>query len=76
VLRGGAEMIRDIFQTIGSLDVDGVQRVVDRLEYRGKDEAFVGMREEYLNKLSIMPESSILDLGCGTGVVARALAAR
>ena len=69
-------MTRDIFQMIGSLDADGVQRVVDRLEYRGKDEAFVGMREEYLNRLSIMPESSILDLGCGTGVVARALAAR
>jgi ubiquinone/menaquinone biosynthesis C-methylase UbiE len=69
-------MSGDIFQMIGSLDAEGVQRVVDRLEYRGRDEAFVGMREEYLSRLNIAPEASVLDLGCGTGVVARALAAR
>ncbi|RMH34739.1 MAG: methyltransferase domain-containing protein [Nitrospirae bacterium] len=75
-LRGGKAMTRDIFQMIGSLDSDGVQRVVDRLEYRGRDEAFVTMREEYLSRLEIVPEARILDLGCGTGVVARALATR
>jgi hypothetical protein len=39
-------MAKDIFQTIGSLDADGVQRIVNRLEFRGKDEAFVAMRDE------------------------------
>ncbi|MFQ5760947.1 MAG: methyltransferase domain-containing protein [Acidiferrobacterales bacterium] len=69
-------MPRDIFQMIGSLDAEGVQRVVDRLEYRGKNEAFVAMREAYLSRLNLVPNANVLDLGCGTGVVARALAAR
>jgi ubiquinone/menaquinone biosynthesis C-methylase UbiE len=72
----GEKMTRDIFQMIGSLDAEGVQRVVDRLEYRGKNDAFVAMREEYLRRLNLVPEANVLDLGCGTGVVARALAAR
>lgn len=67
---------RDIFQMIGSLDKDGVQRVIDRLEYRGKDEIFVAMREEYVRRMDFAPETTLLDLGCGTGVVARALAAQ
>ncbi len=62
--------------TISSLDAEGVQRIVDRLEYRGKDEAFVAMREEYLRHMNIAPNADVLDLGCGTGVVARALATR
>ena len=65
---------QDIFQTISSLDAAGVQRVVDRLEYRGKDETFVAMREEYLNQMNLSSKANILDLGCGTGVVTRALA--
>ncbi|MDX1523286.1 MAG: methyltransferase domain-containing protein [Anaerolineae bacterium] len=68
--------MQDIFQAIGSLDAAGVKRIVDRLEYRGKDETFVEMREEYLRQMNLPSEASILDLGCGTGVVTRALAAR
>ena len=37
-------MAQDIFQTIGALDAEGVQRIVDRLEYRGKNETFDAMR--------------------------------
>ena len=66
--------IQDVFQMIDSLDKEGVQRVVDRLEYRGKDEIFVAMREEYVRRMDLAPEAHILDLGCGTGVVARAFA--
>ena len=65
---------QDIFQTIGSLDAAGVKRIVDRLEYRGKDETFVAMRQEYLNQMNLPSRANILDLGCGTGVVTRALA--
>ncbi len=68
--------MKDIFQAIGSLDTAGVKRIVDRLEYRGTDETFVEMREEYLSQMSFPSEASILDLGCGTGVVTRALVAR
>ena len=65
---------QDIFQSIGSLDTAGVKQIVDRLEYRGRDETFVAMREQYLDQMNLSPEANILDLGCGTGVVARALA--
>lgn len=69
-------MAKDIFQSIGSLDAEGVQRIVDRLENRGKDETFVAMRDQYLRQMNIAPDANVLDLGCGTGVVARALATR
>ena len=63
-------------KSISSLDAEGVQRIVDRFEYRGKDESFVAMREEYMRQMNIAPNAHVLDLGCGTGVVARALATR
>ena len=69
-------MARDIFQSISSLDAEGVQRIIDRLEFRGKDQAFVAMRDEYLKEMELAPNATILDLGCGTGVVARALASQ
>ncbi len=69
-------MAQDIFQLISSLDKEAVQRIVDRLEYRGKDDTFVAMRDAYLDQMVIDSNAEILDLGCGTGVVARSLAAR
>ena len=69
-------MAQDIFQSIGSLDEESVQRIIDRLEFRGTDEKFVAMREAYLDQMELSPDSKILDLGCGTGVVARSLASR
>jgi len=66
----------DIFQKINSLDAEGIQRVVDRLEYRGQYAPFVQMREAYLEQLNLASTATVLDLGCGTGVVARAIAAR
>lgn len=67
---------RDIFQMLESLDKDGVQRVIDRLEYRGEDSTFVAMRDEYVRRMDLSADARVLDLGCGTGVVARALAVR
>jgi 2-polyprenyl-3-methyl-5-hydroxy-6-metoxy-1,4-benzoquinol methylase len=67
---------RDIFQAINELDAAAIQRIVDRLEYRGQYPPFVRMRETYLEHLRLAPGATILDLGCGTGVVARAIAAR
>jgi len=66
----------DIFQKINALDAEAIQRVVDRLEYRGKYAPFVQMREAYLERLNLASTPTVLDLGCGTGVVARAIAAR
>jgi len=67
---------QDIFQTINQLDLDTVQTLVDRLEFRGNDPAFVRMRETYLDKVDLASSARVLEIGCGTGVVSRALAKR
>ena len=66
----------DIFQSLDQLDSEKLQMVVDRLEYRGTSPAFVAMRERYFDRLPLEQCRSVLDMGCGTGVVTRALAAR
>lgn len=67
---------RDIFQSISDLGPDAIQKIVERLEYRGGDPAFVRMRETYLDRMGLAPNARVLDCGCGTGVVSRALARR
>lgn len=67
---------RDIFQSINELEPDALERIIDRLEYRGRDPLFVQMRQAYLERMGMPPDADVLDLGCGTGVVARAIAAR
>jgi ubiquinone/menaquinone biosynthesis C-methylase UbiE len=50
--------------------------MVTRLETRAKHGAFKGMLEEYLDAMDIDGKKAVLDLGCGTGVAARAIAKR
>jgi SAM-dependent methyltransferase len=66
----------DIFQSLDQLDSEKLQMVADRLEYRGTYPAFVAMRERYFDRLPLDQCRNVLDMGCGTGVVTRALAAR
>jgi 2-polyprenyl-3-methyl-5-hydroxy-6-metoxy-1,4-benzoquinol methylase len=66
----------DIFQSIDGLDADALQKVIDRLEFRGTYAPFIAMREAYLDRLDLPPRPHICELGCGTGVVSRAIAAR
>lgn len=66
----------DIFQDIDSLDATARQRVIDRLEFRGSYAPFVAMRDSYLDALHLPPGARACELGCGTGVVSRAIAAR
>ncbi|MGQ0751221.1 MAG: methyltransferase domain-containing protein [Betaproteobacteria bacterium] len=47
-----------------------------RLELRAKAEDEVGARDEYLRLLDVKPGERALDVGCGSGVVTRALAQR
>ena len=65
---------QDVFQKIDKMDAETVQKIVDRLEFRGRDPAFIEMREAYLKKIDFESIVRVLDLGCGTGVVARSLA--
>ena len=66
----------DIFQSLDELDRESVQKVADRLEFRGTYPPFVAMRERYFDRLRLDRCRNVLDMGCGTGVVTRALAAR
>lgn len=66
---------RDAMEFINEQDEATLQRFVERLEFRGRDPTFVGYRRAYVEKMTLAPTAIVLDLGCGTGVVARALAA-
>jgi SAM-dependent methyltransferase len=67
---------RDAMEFINEQDKATLQRFVERLEFRGRDPTFVGYREAYVDKMALAPTADVLDLGCGTGVVTRALAGR
>jgi ubiquinone/menaquinone biosynthesis C-methylase UbiE len=66
---------RDAMQFVNEQDAATLERFVERLELRGKDPTFVAYREAYLRLIDLPRAAAVLDLGCGTGVVARAIAA-
>jgi ubiquinone/menaquinone biosynthesis C-methylase UbiE len=67
---------RDAYCFINDLDALTVEGLIARLEFRGKDPTFTRMRDAYLAQLALPPAAHILELGCETGVVLRALAQR
>lgn len=67
---------RDAMTYINDMDDKVVQMFIDRLEFRGKDPTFVQYRDEYIAKMRLSSSAVVLEIGCGTGVVARAIAAR
>ena len=67
---------RDAMQFINEQDAATLERFIERLEFRAKDPTFTAYREAYLNLVDLPRTAAVLDLGCGTGVVTRALAAR
>src|ERR671934_3120422 len=69
-------MARDVFRYINELDEPTLRSLGDRLEFRGGDATFVGMREAYFDLLALPKRARVAVLGCGTGVEARALARR
>jgi ubiquinone/menaquinone biosynthesis C-methylase UbiE len=64
----------DLFSKTDQLDAATLESMVARFEARGKHPAFANMLSEYLDAMQIAPAASVLDLGCGTGLVARAIA--
>ncbi len=67
---------RDAMQFINEQSAATLERFIERLEFRGSDPAFAAYRDEYLELIDLPNATAVLDLGCGTGVVARAIAAR
>ena len=66
----------DPYAVTDKLDDTLLQVIVTRLETRGKHPIFDGMLRDYLDAMEIDTAKSVLDLGCGTGVAARAIARR
>ena len=67
---------RDPYTTARAMDPAMAERMAGALEQRGADEAQRRFRDDYLARLPLGARDRILDLGCGTGVLARHLAAR
>jgi ubiquinone/menaquinone biosynthesis C-methylase UbiE len=70
------EQARDAMQFINEQNAATLERFIERLEFRARDPTFVAYREAYLELVDPPRTAAILDLGCGTGVVTRAIAAR
>ena len=66
----------DVYGRTHRLDPQTVEAIATRLERRGKHPFFIRVIEEYLAELDLDAARAVLDFGCGTGIVARALARR
>ena len=66
----------DPYAGTDKLDDSLVQVIVTRLEARGKHPLFQKMLQDYLDAMQIDEANFVIDLGCGTGVAARAIARR
>jgi len=66
----------DPYAATDKLDESLLQVVVTRLETRGKHPLFQRMLQDYLDAMQIDEAKTVLDIGCGTGVAARAIARR
>ena len=66
----------DPFGRTDKLDDGMLQALVLRFEARGKHPQFSKMLREYLDAMDIAATAKVLDMGCGTGLAARAIARR
>jgi ubiquinone/menaquinone biosynthesis C-methylase UbiE len=64
----------DVYNTIATADTNLVQRIATALEVRAADRQQQHMLESYLNEIQFPPAARVLEVGCGTGPVARRLA--
>jgi ubiquinone/menaquinone biosynthesis C-methylase UbiE len=64
----------DPFGRTDKLDEATLEALVLRFEARGKHPAFSRMLSQYLDAMDIPPNARVLDMGCGTGLAARAIA--
>jgi ubiquinone/menaquinone biosynthesis C-methylase UbiE len=66
----------DVYRITDELDHPTLDVLATRLEARGKHPRFIEMMQQYLGAMRIDSAATVLDLGCGTGVVTRAIAQR
>jgi ubiquinone/menaquinone biosynthesis C-methylase UbiE len=66
----------DPFRITSSLPPPVLDVMVERLEQRGRHPSFAKPLSDYLDRMAIDSRRAVLDLGCGTGIAARSIAAR
>lgn len=66
----------DVYRITDQLDDVTLDALITRLEARGRHPRFIAMMQEYFDAMDIDSALAVLDLGCGTGVAARAIARR
>lgn len=66
----------DPFGRTDRLDDAMLEALVKRFEARGENPRFACMLTEYLDAMEIDHADAVLDMGCGTGLAARAIASR
>ena len=66
----------DVFARTFAADDKTLSAIAARLEARAKHSFFQQVVGEYLSALKLSGTESVLDLGCGTGVIARMIASR
>jgi ubiquinone/menaquinone biosynthesis C-methylase UbiE len=66
----------DPFRITNKLESSTLDVIVARLETRGHHPHFAKPLSDYLDRMNIDGAAKVLDLGCGTGIAARAIAQR
>ena len=66
----------DVYASIENADEAVQERLADVLELRAADAGQQAMLEDYLADLALPAGARVLEVGCGTGAVARTLAVR
>jgi arsenite methyltransferase len=63
----------DLYATITEADDAAVERVGHAMEVSAADPQLRSMLADYLSDLALPARASVLEVGCGTGAIARAL---
>lgn len=66
----------DPFGRTDQLDEATLEALASRFEARGRHSLFAAMLDEYLAEMDIDGADTVLDMGCGTGLAARAIVRR
>lgn len=66
----------DVYATITAADPATLERLAHVIELRAADPRQAAIREEFLATAPFPENAKVLEIGCGTGAICRAIAAR